>query len=202
MFRKILAILVLLFLTGCSMNIENMTYQNIIESSIEDNIDYSNVNAVGYKYYLPINFNVYKDDVYNQVLTSNNDYYYLNVDVVSYHYKKSMKTMHELDDYVYYTFEKDGKNGYLRITKNNDYFFVELCYNYAIIEVEVEEEDLKYAISRSIIILNSIKYNDLVIEKNIVEDNIETGESKYSIPQPENKSSSKNVLEYIKENDG
>ncbi len=202
MFKKILIGLILIFLTGCSMNLEDMSYEKIIDSSIEENIKYSNVNEVGYKYYLPINFSVYKDDLYNQILLSNNVYYYLNVDVVSYHYKKVMKTNHELDDYLYYTFEKDGKNGYARVTKNNDYFFVELCYNYAIIEVEVKEEDLKYAISRGIIILNSIKYNDLIIEKNIVDDAIETSESTYSIPQPENKSTSKNVLEYIKENDG
>jgi len=144
---------------------------------------------------------LYKDDKYNQILLSNNTYYYLHIDVVSYHYKKAMKTDHEFDDEYYYTFDKDDKNGYLRITKNNDYFFVELCYNYAIIEVEVKEEDIKYVVSRGIIILNSIKYNDLVIEKNVVEDNLEALESIYQIPQPENKSSSKNVLEYIKENE-
>lgn len=201
MFKKILIGLILIFLTGCSINLENMSYEKIIDSSIEENIKYSNVNEVGYKYYLPINFSVYKDDLYNQILLSNNVYYYLNVDVVSYHYKKVMKTNHELDDYLYYTFEKDGKNGYVRVTKNNDYFFVELCYNYAIIEVEVKEKDLRYAISRSSMILSSIKYNDLVIEKNVSEDTTDIVESVYSIPEPKDKNSNKNVLEYIKENE-
>ena len=75
-----------------------------------------------------------------------------------------------------------------------------MCYNYAIIEVEVEEKDLKYAVSRSIIILNSIKYNDLVIEKYISDTDMETVEKVYTIPEPKNKNENKNVLEWIKEN--
>ena len=49
-------------------------------------------------------------------------------------------------------------------------------------------------------ITNSIQYNDLVIEKYIVDNNIENSETVYKIPQPENKESNKNVLEYIEEN--
>ena len=76
-----------------------------------------------------------------------------------------------------------------------------MCYNYAIIEVEVKEKDLRYAISRSSMILSSIKYNDLVIEKNVSEDTTDIVESVYSIPEPKDKNSNKNVLEYIKENE-
>ena len=76
-----------------------------------------------------------------------------------------------------------------------------MCYNYAIIEVEVEEKELKYAVSRSIMILNSIKYNNLVIEKRITSNNLESAENTYSIPEPKEKADNKNVLEYIKEND-
>ena len=86
------------------------------------------------------------------------------------------------------------------LEKNNNNFVVELCYNYAIIEVEVEESEFRYAISRCIAILNSIQYNDLVIEKYIVDNNIENSETVYKIPQPENKSENKNVLEPTFEN--
>ena len=111
-----------------------------------------------------------------------------------------MSSERNINDYYYYNFNYNGKNGYLKITKNNDYFFVEMCYNYAIIEVEVEEKDLKYAVSRSIIVLNSIKYNDLVIEKYISDTDMETVENVYTIPEPKNKNENKNVLEWIKEN--
>ena len=129
------------------------------------------------------------------------DTYYLNIDVVSYYYKNKITTEHKLDDYEYYTFESNDKFGYLRITQNNEDFFVELCYNYAIIEVEVKEDNIKYAVSRGMTILNSIKYNDLVIQKHINNNSLETSETLYNIPEPKNKDESKNVLEYIDEYD-
>ena len=107
-----------------------------------------------------------------------------------------ISTEHELDDYEYYEFEENDKKGYLRITKNNDNFFVELCYNYAIIEVEVKESDLRYAVSRVMSILNSIEYNDLVIEKSITDGDADIKETIYKIPEP-NKKNTKNILEYI-----
>ena len=200
MFKKILIIICLFFLTGCALSINDMSYEEIIDMNLSDN-NLSNVNSIGYKYYLPINFSVYEDDKYNQILLSDNNLYYMHVDVVSYHYKRNITSERSQNDYKYYTFNKNGKNGYLKITKNNDYFFVELCYNYAIIEVEVKEKDLRYAISRSSMILSSIKYNDLVIKKNVSEDTTDIVESVYSIPEPKDKNSNKNVLEYIKENE-
>ncbi len=75
MLKKILIILVLVVITGCTMNINKMLYEEIIDSSIKENIEYSNIDGVGFKYYLPINFSLYKDDKYNQILLSNNTYY-------------------------------------------------------------------------------------------------------------------------------
>ena len=74
-----------------------------------------------------------------------------------------------------------------------------MCYNYAIIEVEVEESELRYAISRGITILKSIKYNDLVIEKYINDNDLESSETIYKLPEPKNKDEKKNILEYIEE---
>ena len=201
MLKKVILAIMLIFLVGCSKNIEDMSYEEIINDTIKEKINLDNVNAVGYKYYLPINFRLHKDDGFNQIFLSNNTFYYMNIDFVSYHYKSNIQSLHDINDYFYYNFNNSGKNGYLKITKNNDYFFVELCYNYAIIEVEVEEKELKYAVSRSIMILDSIKYNDLVIEKYIVDTDLESAENVYSIPEPKDKNSSKNVLDYIKEND-
>ena len=144
---------------------------------------------------------VVEDNEHSQVLLSGKNKYYLNVDIVSYYYKNDIKSDREFDDYSFYTFTHDDTSGYLKIRKNNDNFFVELCYNYAIIEVEVEESELRYAVSRGILILDSIKYNDLVIEKYIVENSIENSETVYNIPKPEDKENSKNVLEYIEESD-
>ena len=140
-----------------------------------------------------------KDNDFVQELLSHNNTYYLNIDIVSYYYKNKIQSSPKMDDYEYFTFNKDDDNGYLRITKNNDYFFVELCYNYAIIEVEVEEDELRYAVSRGMSILNSIRYNDLIIEKYINDNNLVSSETIYKLPEPKNKNESKNILEYIEE---
>ncbi len=107
----------------------------------------------------------------------------------------------DLNDYKYYSFEQDDKTGYLKIRKNNGNFFVELCYNYAIIEVEVEESELRYAVSRSMTILKSIRYNDLVIEKYINDNDLKSSETVYKIPEPKEKDDTKNILQYIEESE-
>lgn len=203
MYKKITIIICLLFLTACTKQtyyINNLSYEDIINVSINDNGKTTNTNNKGYKYYLPTGFIVSKDNGYNQeLLSDDNTRYYLNIDIVSYYYKNKMKTSHDLNDYKYYEFENNNKSGYLKITQNNDTFFVELCYNYAIIEVEVKENNIRYAISRGIIILNSIEYNDLIIQKYIGNNDIDNAETVYKIPEPKDKDSSKNILEYMGE---
>lgn len=203
MYKKIIIVLCLFLFTGCTRTyyMNNLSYEEILNyATIEEN-DLHNTNNKGFKYYLPTGFSVTKDDGFNQTLTSHNNIYYLNIDIVSYYYKKGTEETKEIDDYYFYKFNKNGKDGYLRITKNNDKFFVELCYNYAIIEVEVEESEIKYAVSRGITILNSVKYNDTVIEKKLNDKDIESKETAYKIPEPKEKNETKNVLEYINENE-
>lgn len=200
MIKKILIIICLFMLCGCTtLNINKLTLNEIVDASINKEIKDYNINNKGYRYLLPTEFSVFKDEDFVQELTSHNSIYYLNVDIVSYYYKNKIQTEHDLNDYEYFTFESGEKTGYLRIRKNNDYFFVELCYNYAIIEVEVKMEDLRYAVSRGMMILNSIKYNDIVIEKYINENDIDSKETIYKIPEPKNKNDSKNILQYIEE---
>ena len=203
MYKKIVTIMCVLLLTACTNQtyyLNNLTYEDIINISINETEKTTNINNKGYKYYLPTGFIVSKDNGYNQeLLSDDNTKYYLNVDIVSYYYKNKMQSTHNIKDYKYYEFEYKDKTGYLKITENNDNFFVELCYNYAIIEVEVKGSNLRYAISRGIIILNSMQYNDLVIEKNIGNNDIDNAETVYKIPEPKDKDSSKNILEYMEE---
>ena len=200
MYKKIILIIMSFLLIGCtSNNINKLTLEEIIDSSLDSKNSYININNKGYKYNLPDEFIVYEDKDYVQTLKSKNNFYFLNVDVVSYYYKNDMVQERNLKDYEYYEFGSDDKNGYMRITRNDSKFLVELCYNYAIIEVEVEESELRYAVSRGIFILNSIEYNELVIGKYIEDNDIENRETVYNIPEPENKEDNKNVLEYIEE---
>jgi hypothetical protein len=201
MYKKLIIIFCLFLLIGCTNeNINKLSLNEIIDNSIKTNDYKANINSKGYKYYLPNGFNLYADNGYLQEIHSKNNIYYLNVDVISYYYKNDLTTEHDLDDYEYYEFANKDKKGYLRITKSDKDFFVELCYNYAIIEVEVDENNLRYAVSRGINILNSIEYNDLVIEKNINDGESELKETIYKIPEPEKKNT-KNILEYIEEDE-
>jgi len=199
MYKKILIIVCIFFLFGCTKNINTLSLEDIINDQIESDGELYNTNNKGYKYFLPNEFSVHGDKDYVQELLSHNTIYYLNIDVVSYFYKNRIQSEHDFDDYEYITFEHDDKEGYLKIRKNNDYFFVELCYNYAIIEVQVEESELRYAVSRGITILNSIKYNDLVIEKYINDNDLDSSETVYKIPEPKNRNESRNILQYIEE---
>ncbi len=203
MYKKLFITICLLLLVGCTNeNINTLSLNEIIDDSITGTEKITtNTNSRGFKYYLPNGFNLAKENGYVHELHSKNNVYYLNVDIISYFYKNDITTTHELDDYEYYEFSnKDDRKGYLRITKNNNNFFVELCYNYAIIEVEVEENDLRYAVSRGMNILKSIEYNDLVIEKIINDGESEIRETVYKIPEPEKKIT-KNILEYIDEDE-
>ena len=203
MYKKIIIVLCLFLFTGCTRTyyMNSLSYEEILNNATIEENNLHNTNNKGFKYYLPTGFSVTKDNEFNQTLTSHNNIYYLNIDIVSYYYKKGSEEIKEIDDYYFYKFNKNNKDGYLRIRKNNDKFFVELCYNYAIIEVEVKQSELRYAISRSISILNSIKYNDIIIEKYIGENDLDSKESVYSIPQPDSKNDSKNILQYIEEDE-
>lgn len=200
MIKKVMLILCLFLLTGCqTYYINNLSYEEIIKLNIENNKNKANINNKGYKYYLPSEFNVIEDDDYTQTLLSNNIKYYLNVDIVAYYYKNSIEANYDTNDYVKYNFNNNDLKGYLKITQNNNNFYIELCYNYAIIEVEVEENDIRYAISRSIQILNSIEYNDLFIEKYIGQNLLETSETLYNIPSAKEKENTKHVLEFVED---
>lgn len=203
MYKKIIIVLCLFLFTGCTRTyyMNSLSYEEILNNATIEENNLHNTNNKGFKYYLPTGFSVTKDNEFNQTLTSHNNIYYLNIDIVSYYYKKGSEEIKEIDDYYFYKFNKNNKDGYLRIRKNNDKFFVELCYNYAIIEVEVEENEIKYAVSRGITILNSIKYNDTVIEKKLNDKDLESKETAYKIPEPKEKNEIKNVLEYINENE-
>ena len=203
MYKKIIIVLCLFLFTGCTRTyyMNSLSYEEILNNATLEENNLHNTNNKGFKYYLPTGFSVTKDNEFNQTLTSHNNIYYLNIDIVSYYYKKGSEETKEIDDYYFYKFNKNNKDGYLRIRKNNDKFFVELCYNYAIIEVEVEENEIKYAVSRGITILNSIKYNDTVIEKKLNDKDLESKETAYKIPEPKEKNEIKNVLEYINENE-
>lgn len=187
----------ILLLTGCSVkNVSNLTLEENVNYAIKQDVKLVNVNNKGFKYYLPENVNVLIDEEYNQILVSEETKIYMYVDVVSYYNKKEVNYDIYNKAYKYMTLSNKGKEGYIKINKNNGKFLVEMIYNYGIIEMVVDESKLNELVINATYILSSIKYNKNVIEKLIGEGVFESKEYVYEIFGPEGEE--KNILDYIK----
>ena len=170
--KKVILILIMfIMVTGCS-NLDNLNYDEMIAkfSMPEKN---SNTYKKGYKFYTPKGLKV-KDAGLNYVVFSSNDVdYYLYVDLVSYNANKKL-TYDKNDNCIYSTKVKVGeKEGYIEINlwENNKYL-IEIMYNYAKIEVMVDKSFINKALLNSISILNSIKYDNNIIENILEDDNL------------------------------
>ena len=169
--KKILIIISLIFLiTGCS-NINDLTYDEIIQNfgTISSR---TNTYRTGYKYYLPRGMQVNDSTLFNEILEDGKNTYYLYVDAVSYLNQVDYK-YEENSENIYSTSISNGEYfGYVEINlTENDKYLVEIMYNYAKIEVIVDEGDINKAMLSAISILKSIVYNDSVIA-NLLEDNV------------------------------
>lgn len=199
-----LIILALLFLTtGCSaQNLNDMSTEECVDYVISSDIDLSNVNNVGYRYYLPRGFSVVNDVDYNETLLSNGNRYYMYVDIVSYYNNKTPSYTQNSTAYLSKKISHNNKEGYLEVNKQNNKFFIEMMYNYAKIEVLVDEEEIKEAVTNISYILSSLRYNRSVIRNLIDEDVLDFEEKAYEIEQPDrDESETKNILDYAEEYD-
>lgn len=102
-------------------------------------------------------------------------------------------------------FEKidyDDKTGFIQVLQDSkEEYFVKIVYNYAKIEVYTDEYNLNNVITLSAILLNSVEYNDVILE-NLLDDNSNSGkEITYNIDKPDSASSdfSQYLEEYITE---
>ena len=165
--KKILLMLCIFIITTGCVNIKNEDYKNIINNTIKENSENKVYNrfGTGYKYYLPKYMNIKSSLNYNEKINSNDYTYYLYIDIISYH----NKVKHDFNDKTY-IFNYKNNNGYLNIKEIENKYLVEILYNYAKIEVRVNEFDINEAINNSIIILSTIKYDDKIIE-NLISEN-------------------------------
>ena len=192
--KKFLLLMVLLLCIGCT-RINNNNYDVIVNDVIENSNNIYNTNSLGYKYYLPFSINKVYDKDYNQILN----------------FKKTVDQLANLnlddkdssDCYYYYKINNNNKNGYVKITKDKDKYFMKVVYNYAKIETYVEEYELADILSYSMIILNSINYNDNLIEKILQDDYYSSSFKEYKIKKPEDAESkfSEYLSEYVGEED-
>ncbi len=196
MHKKIILFCLVFLLLGCSKINDTKDYINLVNNCLNNKVSTNNV-AIGYKYYTPKGVTKIQDYNYNHVFLIDNNKVYLYVDIISYFYKKELK--HKKNDHAAYyeEIQNDKKNGYIEIIKEEEKYFLKIDYNYSRIETYVKEKDLNKMVTLSTIILNSIKYNNKVIEKVLARDFGEFSELTYKVDKPED--AKNNFSQYLEE---
>ena len=178
--KKILIIICLLFITGCS-DIRKQSYDDII-NNIATRANKDNVYRTGYSYYLPRGMQVADSTLYNESITDARYKYYLYVDIVSYYKKVTKDYTINNNALVSKKLEYDGKFGYVEVNLlKNDKYLVEIMYNYAKIEVIVDKSNLNEAMLSIINILKSVEYNDSIIANLMGDDVLNFSEEEFNI---------------------
>lgn len=182
--KKIFVLLALVFLvTGCSIKeIPQDNLENAIDSVLTGSANLENQYFAGYQYYLPREVSIIDKFDYNTILLHKQNRVYLYVDVISYYHKIEEEYEENEDLYFSKVLEYGKKKGYINIDKENeDKYYIDIVYNYGKIEAYSNKENLSSTVLNSLVILNTIKFNDTVIESLIGENKIEYKEEKFNL---------------------
>lgn len=171
----------------------------IVSSVFSNNSKLKTISLKGYSYYLPQGVILKKSYSQNSIFLSKNKKMYMYVDMVSYYNK--VENDYKKNANVYYSLPIDinGKKGYLEINDTEKGYFIEFMYNYTKIEAYSNEKDLKNTITKLAYILNSIRFNDSVIESLIGENSLSYSEENFNIFTPNGEES--NFLDYVEKYD-
>src|SRR5574344_738851 len=172
---------ILLLATGCT-TLKNDSLDHIITSTTSNVSNVVNIRRDGYKYYLPRGMRLLEQEESNEILSEDNYIYYLYVDYVSY-YNKIKKDYTTKSD-VYYSKQivNGDQFGYIEVKKTtNEKYFIEIMYNYAKIEVIVEEKDINKTVAYAMSILSSVQYQDTVLVSLMNEDVLTSNEVEHNI---------------------
>lgn len=196
--KRLLLVGILIFiLTGCTrIDNDDQNYVGLVVNCLNNKAITNDV-ALGYKYYLPRGVKLVKNYDYNQKFLIDDTYLYMFVDINSYYYKSSINYNDDNDYFYYQKISYDGKNGYIKITDDDDSYFTEILYNYAKVEFYSDYNSLNKMITLSSIVLNSIDYNDVIIEKVLMENSGSSSEITYEIAKPDD--ASNNFSQYLEE---
>lgn len=148
--KKVILILLLLILTGCSVvRIDTSNIDNILKVILTKDNELYNQVGQGYKYYLPGGVTYIDSDDLNDILYCDGIYYYLYVDAVGYYYNANSE--YKENNNFYYSKLISTNNGfkysgYLEIKEKEDLYYIEFVYNHARIEAVVSEDKINNTI--------------------------------------------------------
>ena len=155
--KKIFLIVVLCILVCGCVDINKSSIDKILTDSLNSELKFYNTSRNGYKYYIPKGVKTLEKNDYNELLSDGTYKYYMYVDVLSYYNKVSFDYIKKTNVYYSNVLKNDDKFGYLEIKKmKNEKYLIEIMYNYAKIEVMVEESDINKTIANAISILSSV----------------------------------------------
>ena len=179
----VLLSIVTILVTGCSINkLDNNDIGKNIKTLMSEKVKLYNVHYEGYKYYLPKGIGFLDKDDYNAILKDrNNNKYYLYVDAISYYHK--VENDYEISNDSHYSkrLNYNGKTGYIQIDEVDDKYFIQFVYNYAKMEAYVDEKELVDVVTNMCLVLRTIKYNDVVLESLIGENQLNYKEEDYTL---------------------
>ena len=190
----------ILLLSGCSIvYVDRQSIDEIVDSVLSSNTKLKSVSLEGYSYFLPQGVNLNKNDRENSILYYNHKKMYLYVDLTSYYHKVDNDYKENKDFYYSKSINKNGYKGYLVITNISDNYFIEFMYKYSKMEAYVNKESLNKTITTMAYILNSIDFNDSILESLIGENSLSYTEEKFNIFKPSGEES--DFLDYVEKYD-
>ena len=180
--KKVILIVFLCFIVCGCVNVNNSSIDQILTDSLSSELKFYNTQRSGYKYYLPKGIKTLNKNDYNEILADGKNKYYMYVDVLSYKNKISFDYIRKTDAYYSNVIKYQDKFGYLEIKKlENEKYLIEIMYNYAKIEVMVEDSEINKTIAYAISILSSIEYNDNVLDNLLGENKLNFSDEEYNI---------------------
>lgn len=180
--KKVILIVFLCFIVCGCVNVNNSSIDQILTDSLSSELKFYNTQRSGYKYYLPKGIKTLNKNDYNEILADGKNKYYMYVDVLSYKNKISFDYIRKTDAYYSNVIKYQDKFGYLEIKKlENEKYLIEIMYNYAKIEVMVEDKEINKTIAYAISILSSIEYNDNVLDNLLGENKLNFSDEEYNI---------------------
>ena len=192
--KLFLLVIIMICCVGCA-NIKNYSYDDIV-NLIAEKPKGANTYQKGYSYFIPKGLSLANSKVSFAIIESDKTNYYVYFDLISYINKKEITTPKKENPLYEKKINYNNKIGYVSVVlAENDKYLIEIMYNYAKIEVMVDSKNVNKALINSVTILNSVKYDDAVIKKMLIDDNLTYTEEVFDMFK-KTKSSS-DYLDYI-----
>lgn len=195
--KKVLFTLLVLvfFVTGCQITkINTQSVNDIFNTILYVDDKLSNVYMDGYEFYLPKGMKIIDKHDYNLKIEDNNNYYYLYIDTIAYHYQTENSYTEKKNHFYSHKINYQNKSGFIDVVDDGDYYFVVIMYNYAKVETYIKKADFDSSIMNICYMLRSVRYNDKVISEHIGNNNMLFQEENFNIF--DSKKESDNFLKY------